>query len=256
MPSGGSVEVDAYSDKTGRDYLAKTGTKFTIPGLWIDLQKFITAEAITDFTGKAAASKKIVAAADITDAQKTLQDAIVEQAKTTLAAEASVLPQSLAADCPSDQACWQAVYLVTPTEIKSNATPGQETDSFLAQAKVKVTAVYYPKKDMEALVRSKLKEKLPEGRDLADFDPSKVTYKLEQADASLEKARIDVSADATSKLTATSPSLDAAAIAGLSVDDAKKKLTAVDGVDYVEITLRPSWARNLPAKDKIDLTIQ
>lgn len=254
-PSGGSVEVGAYSDKTGGDFLIKSGVKFTIPGLWIDLQKFITGEAIADFTGERS-SKKTLTSADVSEAQKTLEDAIMEQAKTTLAAEASITQEMLSADCPTGQTCWQAVYLITPIEKKYNATPGQETETFLAQAKVKVTAVYYPKNDMELLVRSKLKERLPEGRDLADFDASKVTYRLEQADASLEKARIAVSADAASRLTSKSPALNAAAIAGLSVDEAKQKLSAVDGVEFVEITLRPSWARRLPGKDKIDLTIE
>jgi hypothetical protein len=40
VPSGQSVEVDAYSDGTGAVYSVPAGTKFTIPGLWIDLQKW------------------------------------------------------------------------------------------------------------------------------------------------------------------------------------------------------------------------
>ncbi|MFH1078064.1 MAG: hypothetical protein V1745_02135 [Patescibacteria group bacterium] len=257
VPAGESVEVDAYSDVPGNASLIKDGTTFTIPGLWIDLRKLITAEAITDFTGASVSSGKIVTQADIDEAYLMLQKALVEQAKQTLAAEASITSEMLAQECPEGQGCWDAVYIETVVEKKSNATPGQASEKFLAQVKVDVTAVFYPRTDMESLVRTKLKERLPEGRDLADFDPSRVTYRLEQADKGTEVARIAVKADATSHLTSMSPALEASALVGMSVDGAKQKLSAVDGVEFVEIMLRPSWARKLPGqKDKIEVIIE
>ncbi|MBU1348820.1 hypothetical protein KJ781_02010, partial [Patescibacteria group bacterium] len=115
----------------------------------------------------------------------------------------------------------------------------------------------FPRTDMEALVRTKLKERIPEGRDLVDFDSSRVLYRLEQADTGVETARVVVKADAMSRLTSSNPALRPEALVSMSVDAAKQKLSAVDGVEFVEITLRPSWARKLPGqKDKIDMTIE
>ncbi|MBU2613684.1 hypothetical protein KJ925_04500 [Patescibacteria group bacterium] len=257
VPAGGSVEVSAYSDVPGNASLIKTGTAFSIPGLWIDLRKLITAEALTDFTGVKSASSKIVSEQDIADAQAELEINLLEQAKQTLAAEASITQEMLADPCPVGQGCWDAIYLVSSIERKSNATPGQVTDTFLAQVKVKVTAVFFPRTDMEALVRTKLKERIPEGRDLVDFDSSRVLYRLEQADTGVETARVVVKADAMSRLTSSNPALRPEALVSMSVDAAKQKLSAVDGVEFVEITLRPSWARKLPGqKDKIDMTIE
>lgn len=254
--SNQTVEVNAYSDQPGEQYAIPAGTKFVIPGLWIDLQKWITAEAITPFTG-GSRTLKLVAQSDIDEAQKTLQEAIVEQAKKTLVAEAAIPADKLSDACPTDQACWQAIYLVAPIEKKSNVTAGQESDTFLAQVKVKVTAVFYPKKDMELLVRTKLKEGLPDGRDLVDFDASRVTYSLKASDPKLEKATIAFSTETPSRLTTQSPALSPQAIAGLSVQTAKDKLAGVDGVEFVEITLRPSWARRLPSKaSAIELQIE
>ncbi|MBU1448924.1 hypothetical protein KKF45_03725, partial [Patescibacteria group bacterium] len=139
VPAGGSVEVSAYSDVPGNASLIKTGTAFSIPGLWIDLRKLITAEALTDFTGVKSASSKIVSEQDIADAQAELEINLLEQAKQTLAAEASITQEMLADPCPVGQGCWDAIYLVSSIERKSNATPGQVTDTFLAQVKVKVT---------------------------------------------------------------------------------------------------------------------
>lgn len=256
VPSGESIEVDAYSDKAGKEFEIKAGEKFTIPGLWIDLQSLITAEAITAFTPKVGAAK-IVTEADITEAQQTLEQAVLEQAKGTLAAEALIPADKLADDCTEDSKCWTAVYVVNTIEKKTNVKAGQQSDTFLAQVKLKVTAVFYPKKDMETLVSGKLKEKLPEGRELVDFDPQRVNYRLEQVDIALEQARLTVMADAYSRLTAQSPDLAKEKIAGLSVLEAKSKLKSVEGANYVEITLRPSWARKIPRqKDKIDITIE
>lgn len=256
VPSGGSVEVGAYSDQPGKDYMIDAGTTFVIPGLWIDLQTLITAEALTDFTG-ASSNAKIVTAAELSEAQKILEEAVLEQSKKALSAEANVPWEKLGANCAPAENCWEGVYLIKTIEKKSNVIPGQATDRFLAQVKIQATAVFYPKKDIEVLVNTKLKERLPEGRELVDFDPGRVLYRLEQADPEMEKARLVITAEAYSRLTEQSPSLSKDAIAGLSVEEAKAKLTAVEGADFVEIVLKPFWARKIPRqKDKIDLIIE
>ena len=66
-----------------------------------------------------------------------------------------------------------------------------------------------------------------------------------------------IAAEAASRLTAQSPALSREAIAGQSLEEAKKKLSAVDGVEFIEITLRPSWAGKIPSqKDKIEMVIE
>ena len=182
---------------------------------------------------------------------------MLAEAKKTLAAEANVPADKIADSCPNDAACWSATYVVETLEKKSNVTVGQNTDSFLAQDKIKVTAVYYPRKDMDLLVSGKLKEQLPEGRDLVDVDLRNVAFTLEQTDTKVEKARIGIKIEAYSRLTAQNPALARDQIAGLSLEDAKAKLRQVEGAEFVEITLRPSWARNIPRqKDKIKITIE
>ncbi len=256
VPSGGSVEVNAYSDKTGASYEIPRGAKFVIPGLWIDLQKLITAEAISAFSGTSI-GMKVVTAVDIDNAQKTLEEAVLAEAKKTLAAEANVPVVKLGGACPDDAACWEATYVIETLEKKSNVTVGQSTESFLAQSKMKVTAVYYPRKDMDLLVSGKLKEQLPEGRELVDVDIRNVKFTLEQTDTKIEKARLGISTEAYSRLTAQNPALAKDQVAGLSLEEAKSKLRSVEGAEFVEITLRPSWARNIPRqKDKIKITIE
>lgn len=244
IPSKQSVMVTAHSDKKGKEYALSSGTHLTIPGLWIDIQKFIYAEVVSGFSGGQQMTK-IVSSMDVNDAQKALEDAVFDEAKKTLKAEAAV----------GDD--WQAVYLEKTVEKNTNAVPGQKSDQFLASVKLEVTAVFYPQKDMEVLVKQKLKERLPDGRELMDFDPNIVTYKIEEADADKEKATISFSAQASTRLTENSPALSKDAIAGLSLDEAKTKLLAIDGVDSVDIRIQPSWIGELPGmKDHIELVIQ
>ncbi len=251
-----SVEVDAYSDKSGQEFAIPAGTKFTIPGLWTDLQKWIYAESVTSFSGDTK-NVKLVSQADIANAQGTLSQTVVDQAKKTLMAEAGMTAEMLSDDCPTTSQCWQAIYFVSPLEKKTNVSAGQESDGFLAQVKEKVTGVFYPRKDMELLVRSKLKDRLPDGKEIYKFDPATVTYTLDQIDSVTEKARVRFTAQASSRLTAQTPAFSKDLLTGLSIGEAKQKLLLIDGVQSIDIHMNPSWAHTLPSrKEAIDVKIE
>lgn len=239
-----SVTVTAHSDKKGREYVLPVGTKLTIPGLWIDLQKWIFAETVSGFSGGQQVGR-VVSSMDVADAKKVLEEAVFEQAKKTLRAEANAAED------------WQAVYQRNLTEAKDNVTPGQAADQFMAWVKLEVKAVFYPQKDMEALVKQKLKERLPDGREITDFDPSAVSFKIEAVDTSTEKAKLTFAAQASTKLTQDSPALSKDAVAGLGVEEAKTKLLGIDGVESVDIQIRPAWIGKLPTmKDHIEIVVQ
>ncbi|MBP9864029.1 hypothetical protein KBC54_01085 [Patescibacteria group bacterium] len=236
--------VTAHSDAAGASYALPVGTKLSIPGLWIDLQKWIYAETVSGFTG-GSQTAKIVSAGEVTQSQQALQDTVFQQAKKALDAKAGV---------GSD---WSVVYVQKVLDSKNNVTPGQSADQFLASAKLDVTAVYYPTKDMEAIIRQKLKDKIPEGRELLDYDPSRVVYTVESVDLNAEKARITLAAQASSRLTVTSPQLSKEAIYGLTDEEAKTKLMGTDGVESVDIKIRPSWIHKIPStKDRLDVVVE
>ncbi|MFZ2804296.1 MAG: hypothetical protein WA001_03660 [Patescibacteria group bacterium] len=239
-----SVLVTAHSDQPGSQYVLANGTNLAIPGLWIDIQKWIYAQTVSGFQGGEQISK-VVSSDDVTQAQKALQDAVFAQAQSELKAEAGA----------GDD--WDAVYIDKTIQSDANVAAGQQSDSFLATVKLDVTAVYYPEKDMQALVMQKLTDKLPEGRELVGFDPSLVVYKVQSADPKMEKATISISAQAQSSLTNKSTELSKDAILGMSDTDAKTKLMAIDGVQSVDISITPSWIHKLPTSgDHIDLTVE
>jgi hypothetical protein len=268
VPPGGEVSVAAYADQVGSQYVLTAPTKFTIPGLFVDLQKFIYAQSDSAFTGvpknspapapipvvttpttlpKATTSKtgQPVTKADIDRAEKSLTDEVLNDAMKDLAGQVE------------NRDSMDVVYVVNVVNKSNNATIGQVTDTFLSSIKLDVTAVYYSKDDMQALVRSKLKDRVPGGREFLPFTGGAVTYALESADPKTEIASIRVTADANYRLSPTSPLLQKSVIAGKSADEAKSLLSSIDGVDSVEIIVHPSWMTGLPAlKDRINLNIQ
>jgi translation elongation factor EF-1beta len=247
VPAGGSVEVDAISDQVGLEFEINKGIKMIIPGLWEGLHDDIYAETVTAFIGEGQASGPVamVTADAIANAQEELYTAALETAKRTLVLEAGADP------------AWESVFLVTESKKQSNAAPGQKMDRFMAQVRVSVTGVFFPKDDVAALVRSKLSEKLPEGYSLSDVDMAQISFKLEDADDVNSTATLAVSAEAMSRLTETSSVFRKDAVVGLPMDEVIRKWSAIDGVQSVDVQLKPSWVHRLPSmKDKITINVQ
>ncbi len=246
VPAGGSVEVEITSDKEGFEFEINKGVKMTIPGLWEGLQDKIYAETITEIVGEGGVSGPItmVTADAIAKAQEGLYVTVFETAKKTLTLEAGADP------------AWESIFWVTESKKQSNAAPGQIMDRFMAQVKISVTAVFFPKDDLASLVRTKLMQKLPEGYSLSDIDMSQISFKLDKADESKSTATLAVKAEALSKLTESSSVFRKDAIVGLPMDEVIRKWSAIDGVKEVNVSLQPNWVQRLPSmKDKITVVI-
>ena len=249
VPAGGSLQVDAVSDQPGSEYELSAGQRLIIPGLWSELQSLIYAESVTDFSQgisvNPANPEKVITDQAFNDAYQTLYTAALNKAKDSLSMEAGV------------DSNWESVYLIGNTQKQSNAAVGQKTDSFLAQVKVTVTAVFFPKEDVIALLHTRLNDKLPEGYSINDPDLSKASFKLESADPVKNTAQLAVSVEAESRLSVDSSELRKDLIVGLADDEVIRKWSALDGVDEVDIDLQPSWVHRLPSmKDKITVIVK
>jgi len=120
-----------------------------------------------------------------------------------------------------------------------------------------VNAVFYSSSDMQALIRQRLKERIPEGREFLPFEGSSISYSLENADAASEKAEIRVTADAGYRLSLEHPLLQPGALAGKSRNDADSLLRSIEGVDDVKIVIKPNWLNKIPSFiDKISVMLQ
>ncbi len=257
VPAGGEVTVAAYADQTGYAFEIGPVEKFTIPGLSESLQEVIYAVSDAPFVAEPIEGEDIqapaptpeptgpkVTQADLDRAEKELMDVVLARAKEELATEANS-PES------------EVVYVVKVAEKKHSVSVGEAAEKFISSLKLEVTAVYYSTADMQALIRQRLKERIPEGREFLPFEGSSVSYSLENADAVSERAEIRVTADAGYRLSLEHPLLQPEALAGKSRDEADSLLQSIEGVDGVEIIIKPNWLNKIPSfKDKISVMLQ
>ena len=244
VPSGGSVDVNAYADQPGRAFEFTAKTAFTVPGLSESLRKWITAESITPFTG-GTRTINVLTQADLDAAKNILEQAVLDQAKKTLFAEVV------------DPRFSDVVYLTEVLEIKSDVLIGDEAERFIYSLKLNVTGVYYSKTDMDALLNNRLGAKVADGRRVVSFDPQNVVFRVSRADAKDESASVELDAEVMTTLDAQSPALAKDLILGLSIDEAEQKLEALDGIESATITVRPSWVRRLPTlKDHVTFRVE
>lgn len=233
VPAGGSVNVDAYADEDGSKFDFTEKTAFTIPGLSESMQKFVTAVSISSFEG----GKRLIRSLsqqDIDAAVKVLQTSILEEAKKKLRADAN------------DGRLSESVYMVDNVEKNVGAKPGDELDHFLLGMKVNVTGVFYSKTDLDALIKQRITEKVPSNKMIVSKDPMNVSYEVKNADPSSERATVSVKAEVLTIPTKADGLISKESIAGLPIDEAEKKLQAVNGVEDAQITIHPSWVRRLP----------
>ncbi len=270
LQPGESIEVPVYADKSGAEFVIGP-TTFTIPGLFVDLQKYIYAESTSPFQAVSAPAAtapatstasptptpipaaprsttgKLVVQADLDAAEQALTQAILEQAKRTLGADLGDLSRM------------EVVYLVRkPDRFKTNVSVGQSSDTFLASLKLDVTAVFYPKEDLLSLVRLKLKEKIPSEREfLPPSTGSGLILEIQSADAKTETANVRIKAEGAYRITPSSPGLQKTVVAGKEPQEAIAILKSIEGVDDAQVTIKPKWFGKIPSlKDRIDIKVE
>lgn len=262
VPAGGSVEVEIYADKPGPAF-AIGPTKFTIPGLFVDLQKLIYAESSAGFvldsstpaptaptpppattTPRATARPGTFTPTqeEIDAAERQAIDETLERAKRQLASEVT------------ESASLEGVYF---TKVRKEILPGSTAQSFIVYVQADVTAVYYPKDDMLVLVRTKLREKVPSDRELIPFDGKSIRYQIESVDPRVETATVRVQTDAAARLTPASEALKKENLVGKSKQEVIDTLKKLDGVESVEVNTSPGWLRKIPSmQERVELKVE
>lgn len=269
IPAGDRATVAVTADQPGEGFAIGPST-FTIPGLWIDLQKLIYAESSEAFTISSVTSgtpapvptpapspapaptsttargeRTIVTQQNIDEAYESLTQQVVEQAKKLLLANMN------------DARFTGAAYFVNTTAKSATARPGQTAESFTAQVDVEVIGVFYSADDMQQLIRTRLREKLPEGQEFLPFTEQDFVYVPESVDKEGERARLRVITNAEYRLIPSTPALAPSAIAGQSKGDAERYLEGIEGVEKVDITLVPGWIGKIPRMtDRIKMEVK
>jgi len=246
VPPGGSVDVGAYADEEGGTYDFTAPTSFTIPGLSESMQKFVTAKSLTAFEG-GEQTIHVVAESDIAKAEEALKKAVLDEAKAALAKEVT------------DPRFPDAVFVADTIERNTSAQVGDTAEDFLMSVKASIAGVFYSKNDLDALVRERVKDRVPTGREFASVgaEGMRVAYAVSMTDTPNERARVTATAEVQTKPTTADNLVSKEVIAGLSLEEAKSKIRSMACIEDVDITIRPSWVKRLPTlKDHIVIKVR
>lgn len=239
VPAGGEVTVEVYADKPSAD-MAVGPVNFTIPGLWAGLQDKIYAKSDEAFvfTKKV---KKHVNASDLELAAKDINTRLLEaarvEAETTLGSD------------------WLYQSEGSP-ELKIDAKIGEAKDEFTASASGRIIAVSFDKQQAASLAQAKLNLIIPEGKELADFQPERIAYSLDNYDPETKSATIKAVLSGTMILKKDSSIIDPRQLVNLSADQIGAYLRDRPEIKEYELNFSPSFIRKAPSlADRIKIEI-
>lgn len=240
VPAGGEVVVDIYADKPTAD-MAIGPADFTIPGLWAGLQDKIYARSDKEFffTKKV---QKHINASDLELATKDINRRLLEQAK----GEAN---STLGSD-------WLYQVDGSPS-VDIEAKIGDKKDSFTATATGRIIAVSFDKEQAGALAKAKLDLTIPSDKELAEFDPTRISYSFENYDASSNSATIKAIFNGTMILKQDSSLIDPRQLVNLSSDQIASYLRDRPEVKEFSLDFSPTFIKRAPSlADRIKIEIR
>lgn len=242
VPVGGTVEADVYADDpkqlTGRTLAA--GTRFTIPGIWPELQDKIYAEALSQIkTGENKVT--VVTAEDIDNAKKDLLNQLKNQS---------------IADLGTDGKVAKAVD-VKESKVDVSAKVGDVATNFTVKIQATATGVIFDKDNLIKMAETKLKDSLPKDKQLMSADYESLNYTVEEINLAQKTAKVKVYLDGLSVIKLSSPIFDKTKLEGKSAEEVKEYFASEPAVEGVELNFFPFWVRKVPSlPDHIDVVLK
>lgn len=243
VPAGGRVDAEVHADVPGTS--GDIGpSKFTIPGLNSTLQQSIYAVSTEAMTG-GTRTIKVVSDADVTNAIKTVEEELLEEAKVTLLA--------LAGDAAQGGG---VVYSHEVTKQETSAAVGTEASSIEVAVAIKVMGVFYDRSALETISTSRLRVGVPTGQELVSSDPSAYQVSIERTDPQSQSATVKVLTSGLAAVDASSDIFDRDKLAGKTANAVEQYFKQFPEIESVSVRFRPSWLRRVPnPKDHIDIVI-
>lgn len=229
VPANGSVEAEVYADEGGKD--AEIGpTKFTIPGLKEDTQKYIYATS-SDYMKGGVRTYGVVSEDDLKKAEDELVVKLGKLGKENLS---SLFPDRY------------GVFAIVEYEVKSDVEIGVEIDEFELNCEAVVVGVFYDKEEILAIAKKELEKRIMSDTEKIVTDNTEPTVTL--GDYSLEdnKAILNIFYTGLVELNPESKQLQKTMIFGKSKDETRRYLLSLDHVQGVDIKFNPAWMRTIP----------
>jgi hypothetical protein len=243
IPAKGTVEVDVYPDDkkfTG----VLNPTTFTIPGLREATQKLVYGS-----TSKALATGGedvyYVTDDDVNKAVEILSNQLKMQALSVLRDQLK-FRERLFADG-------------TQVEILSQTVKPAINDvaeNFDLSLKVKVVGVSLNESELQDEMKIKIREQLPAGTEIMNFDPANVKYTMEKYDVKGQIITFKVFYAGETIITKDNKIFDKENLTGLDEQGVKNYFANFNDIQSVEVDFSPFWVTRVPNLiDRVDIIL-
>lgn len=231
VPANGTVEAEVYADQPGE--ASDIGpTKFTIPGLNESSQKVIYAESSEAMRG-GVRTIGVLSSSDVKTAEATLKEALMEQAKAELLAEAPANTGS--------------VFKELESSFSSDVEIGEEVSEFTLTGTMTMAGVFYNQDAVTNQAGEMLISRAVNEHETIDPSGKAPSVVLENIDMESRTANIEVFVDGTASLNVSSEALAKETFFGMSKDEVRRHLLKLDHVRGVEVEFTPAWTLSVPS---------
>lgn len=226
IPAKGTIETEVYADDPAQA-LAKSGTKFTIPGLSSNLQTLVYAEAITDFN----ASGQPVLVITQEDLDKALELLTDE------------LSQRLVKDIPAETAKVLSKEVIS-TEYSHKV--GEQVNNFKIKLNLRVKGVTFDQEEVRKFSQKALQSIIPTDKQVAADNSDKLIIELDKIDTTNRLAQLKSNIKGVVVISENSQILDRDKLIRLKLDEIKAYLENFEDIEKVEISFFPKWVKKMP----------
>lgn len=241
VPAGGEAKVAIYAEKPSQD-LAINPTNFTIPGLWVGLQDKIYAKSDQAFVFEQQI-KKYIKLSDIERATQEINEALLDNARQTAEADGSA----------GGNWFYVAGSAVT---VSLDSKAGEAKENFSAAASGKIIAVSFSSEEASKLAAAKLNLLIPDDKELINFDPTAISYALDNYDAASGTATIKADFSGTMILKSDAEVLNRRQLVNLSAAQLETYLKSQPEIKDYRLTFSPSFVKKAPGlADRIKIEV-
>ena len=243
IPAGGTVKAEVYADQPA-EAMAIAPTRFTIPGLWLGLQKQIYATSEDTFEYRHQV-KHYVKQSDLDQATSDIKQTLAAKADKLLAEQKSDDSKAFAYSLDDDAAI-----------VKLGAKVGEEKAEFTVSAENNITIASFSKEQAESLVKAKLAFILPDDKELSAFDSQSVTYRLETFDVSAKTATVAADFKSSMSLRTDADIVDRRKLVNLKQTQIAEYLHTFPEIETYELKFSPSFINRAPSlADRIKVEV-
>ncbi|EKD33376.1 MAG: hypothetical protein ACD_76C00042G0007 [uncultured bacterium] len=242
VPSAGEVSASVLADSAGIGGNIEP-SRFTIPGLSEQLQKYIYAESSQAMTG-GVVYRNVLTQADLDSASEQLTAELLEAAKKSIAEQMG------------EETFSGVSYFTEAIDKKTDTELGAETDKFAVELNLRVVGVFFDRNALLDIAEAKLYEQVPAGFDMVNISKDNLKTTVEKYDAEAGIANVRVELEGKSVVSITSDILNRGNLISKSPSEASAMLEASDAIESAQVDLWPFWLTKTPRlKDHIEIRV-